>query len=69
MAECELCYDTGCSCGGIGMNCHGCCSCKAGQKALNNRADALVQIAKMVAPRSTEAECKRVRERVLAREH
>lgn len=25
--ECELCYDTECVCGGIGLTCHGCCSC------------------------------------------
>lgn len=25
--ECDLCFDTGCSCGGIGLTCDGCCRC------------------------------------------
>jgi len=25
---CSWCWDTGCTCGGIGMSCHGCCPCR-----------------------------------------
>ena len=31
--KCPDCFDTGCRCGGIGLDCHGCCSCNAGYKA------------------------------------
>jgi hypothetical protein len=42
--KCNKCFDTGCSCGGIGISCHGCCSCEAGKKAQENRINAMKQI-------------------------
>lgn len=27
--KCLQCFDSGCSCGGIGLSCHGCCTCDA----------------------------------------
>ena len=29
--NCDHCFDTGCACGGIGVSCHGCCDCPAGE--------------------------------------
>ena len=46
--QCEYCFDIGCACGGIGISCHGCCSCPAGQRARDRRKRALTQVAKLV---------------------
>lgn len=47
--ECPYCFDTGCSCGGIGLRCHGCCSCPEGTKAKQKRARALKEVAAIMA--------------------
>jgi len=55
MYKCKECYDTGCSCGGIGLSCHGCCSCEKGKKARANRKRALegvVAIVRMIRARA-----------------
>lgn len=46
--QCEYCFDTGCACGGIGISCHGCCSCPEGERAQQNRKKALAQVAKLL---------------------
>lgn len=42
--KCKECFDTGCACGGIGLSCHGCCNCVAGEKARLRRTEALKEI-------------------------
>jgi len=46
--KCEKCFDTGCECGGIGYLCHGCCDCEAGERARENRKEALKEIALII---------------------
>lgn len=46
--KCEYCFDTGCACGGIGISCHGCCDCPAGERARKRRKKVLAQIAKLL---------------------
>ena len=47
--ECNECFDTGCCCGGIGLSCHGCCSCKKGKEAQENRRIAIDEILAIIA--------------------
>jgi hypothetical protein len=42
--QCPNCFGTGCQCGGIGLDCHGCCDCEAGDRARLNRKIALAEI-------------------------
>jgi len=42
--ECRKCFDTGCQCGGIGLSCHGCCDCEAGEESRDNRKRALMEV-------------------------
>ena len=42
--QCPDCFGTGCKCGGIGLDCHGCCHCEAGNRARQNRIIALAEI-------------------------
>jgi hypothetical protein len=43
--DCHECYDTGCSCGGIGLTRHGCCtSCHRGKESRERRVEALCDL-------------------------
>lgn len=42
--ECSDCFDTGCICGSIGLDCHGCCPCPKGDEVRKNREIALAEI-------------------------
>ena len=44
-STCPLCFDTGCQCGGIGMSCHGCCTCEKGDEARKRREVVLDEVA------------------------
>lgn len=46
--KCPDCYDTGCRCGGIGLSCHGCCTCPAGDRARENRKKAISEMLALV---------------------
>jgi hypothetical protein len=47
--ECPYCFGTGCSCGGIGFGCHGCCSCTCGERARERREQALKEVRMLIA--------------------
>ena len=46
--KCKECFDTGCSCGGIGLTCHGCCFCESGNQSRDNRKKALEEVSKLL---------------------
>lgn len=46
--KCDKCFDTGCCCGGIGLSCHGCCDCEAGEQARRDRVQALEEVSMII---------------------